>query len=74
MRRTSVFLCAPDVLVFVGMDHRADAVAAEEFGEERLVDVAVEQVDARHALAAGARGGFELEGERALPGETRDAF
>ena len=64
------FLRAADVLVFVGMDHRADALAAEEFGEQRLVGVAVEQVDARHALAAGAGGGFELEAERTLPGRT----
>ena len=53
----------PDVLVFVGVNHRADALAAEEFGEERLVDVAVEQVHALDALAAGARGGFEFEFE-----------
>ena len=42
------------------------ALAAEEFGEQRLVGVAVEQVDARDALAAGARGGVQLEAEPLL--------
>lgn len=47
---------AADLLVFVGIDHGADALVAEDFGQESFVDGAVQEVDAGHAEAAGAGG------------------
>ena len=37
-----LFQGAPHGLVFVGVDHRADAFVGENFGEQRLVDPAVD--------------------------------
>ena len=51
---------APDGLVFVGVDHGADAFVGEDFGEERLVDPAVDDVDPADAVAAGADAVFEF--------------
>ena len=59
-------LRAADVLILIGVDHRPDAIAAEEFGKQRLVRMPVEQVHARHPLAASTRGSFELETEGTL--------
>ncbi len=45
---------AADGLVLVGVDHRADALAGEDLGQERLVDPAVDEVGAADAMLAGA--------------------
>ena len=55
-----LFEHAPDLLVVVAVDHRAHALGAEHLGKQRLVHVAVQQVDARDAVAAGACAVFEL--------------
>ena len=56
---------APDGLVFVGVDHRADAFAGKNLGEQRLVDPAVDDVDAADAVAAGADAVLQLGDEMA---------
>lgn len=59
-RADILFEDAADLLVLIRVDHGSEAFVAEDFGEEGLVDSAVEEVDARQSLCAGPRGAFEF--------------
>ena len=59
---------AADLLVLVGVDEGADAFVGEDLGQQPLVDVAVDDVDARHA---GLAGGGRVAGLRELAGVHR---
>ena len=61
--RISFLINPANLLVFVRVDHGSDAVVAEDLGKERFIDIAVEEVGAGYALAAGPRGMLELRGE-----------
>ncbi len=51
-----LFHRAADLLVFVGVNQRADAFVGKHLGEQALVHAAVDDVDARHAGLAGGDG------------------
>ena len=57
-RANVFFLRGPDLLIFVRVDQRADAVVGKNLREQALVHAAVDDVDARHA--GFARGGGVL--------------
>lgn len=51
---------ATDLLILVGVDHRADAFVAEDFAEESFVLASVEEMNASDTVAAGAACVFEF--------------
>ncbi len=55
-----LFLGGADLLVFVGVNERADAVVGKNLGEQAFVHLAVDDVDARHAGFAGGGGVLRL--------------
>ena len=55
-----LLLGAADLLVFVGVDHGADAFVGEHLGQQSLVLLAVDDVHAGDAVAAGGGGGLGL--------------
>ena len=60
MARMSFFMRPPDLLVFVGINQRADAFVGKHFRQQRLIHPAVDDVDPRHAGLAGGGGVVRL--------------
>ena len=55
-----LFLRGPDLLVFVRVNERADAVVGKYFREQALVHPAIDDVNARNAGLAGGGGVLRL--------------
>ena len=49
MARISFFLRRPNLLVFVGVNQRADALVGKYFGQQALIVAAVDDMHALHA-------------------------
>ena len=65
-----LFLRRPDLLVFVRVNERADAVIGKDFREQAFVHLAVDDVDARNSSQAGERGVLRFrERFRRKPGD-----